>query len=149
MHPGLRREPQRIGWLSRWRLLRQIGDVVRASPSWSDRVWLGLLATAVAANLGLYAVIWLSLPTLPAFLPLRYGPEGVRTVGAVIEIGARSDLFRVPAIGSAVLLTNLAASVVIHRRERLAALLLQAGAVVVQGMLVIAALQIIRLAFGE
>lgn len=117
---------------------------MRNAPAWRDRVWLGLVLGGILANLALYGYVWAVLPTLPAFLPLRYN-----AIGGVDEIGARVGLFRMPAIGSVVLLTNSVLGSLLHQRERLAALFLAGSVPVVIAMLFLATINIVRLAFGE
>jgi hypothetical protein len=71
------------------------------------------------------------------------------SVGSVDLIGPRADLFKMPGIGAIVLLADLVLGSLIHRRERTAALALLAASVLVQVMLLVATINIVRLAFGD
>ena len=128
----------------RWPDWRKVAGEVRSAPPWRDRVWLVLVVVGLLANLALYGYVWGVLPTLPAFLPLRYN-----AVGGVDEIGARTGMFRMPAIGTIVLLTNTILGAVLHPRERLAALFLAGSVPAVVALLFLATINIVRLAFGE
>jgi hypothetical protein len=96
------------------------------------------------AILGLIAYITLWLPTLPPFLPLHYNG-----VGAVDLLGPQTDLYKMPAIGVAALVADLALATALYRRERWAALTLIGASVLVQIILIVATINIVRLAFGD
>ena len=102
---------------------------------------IGVSAFGIAA-LAVYVAIWQS--SLPAFLPLHYNG-----VGSVDLIGPKSDLFKMPAIGAAVTLSDVVLATLLHRRERWAALTLLAVGVLVQIILVVGTVNIVRLAFGD
>ncbi len=89
-----------------------------------------------------YVTIW--LPNLPPILPLHYNG-----LGSVDLIGPRSDLYKMAGIGAIVFLTDLALAAVIHRQERWAALTLLGASVLVQIMLIVATINLVRLAFGD
>jgi hypothetical protein len=89
-----------------------------------------------------YIAVW--QPSLPAFLPLHYNG-----VGSVDLIGPKSDLYKMPAIGGAVLLADAGLSILLYERERWAALTLLATGVLVQIMLIVGTINVIRLAFGD
>lgn len=92
----------------------------------------------------LLAYVYGWMPALPPFLPLHYNGSG-----AVDLIGPRSDLYKMPAIGAFVLLADVFFSAWVHRQERFAALTLLAASVLVQIMLIVATINIVRLAFGD
>jgi hypothetical protein len=102
---------------------------------------VGLSALGFVALIA-YVAIWQS--SLPPFLPLHYNG-----VGSVDLIGPKSDLFKMPAIGVAVTFTDVILATLLHRRERWAALALLAISVLVQIILIVATLNIVRLAFGD
>jgi uncharacterized membrane protein len=103
-----------------------------------------LLAVSLLGVAGLVAYVHAWQPALPPLLPLHYNGQG-----AVDLIGPRTDLYKMPAIGAVVLLADLVFSAYVHRRERLAALTLLSASVLVQAMLVVATINIVRLAFGD
>jgi hypothetical protein len=77
-------------------------------------------------------------------LPLHYSG-----LGTVDLIGPRVDLYRMPGIGGIVFLTNLILASLVYPRERLAALTLLTMSLLVQVMLIVATINIVRLAFGD
>jgi hypothetical protein len=89
-----------------------------------------------------YIAAW--QPELPPFLPLHYNG-----VGSVDLIGPKSDLYKMPAIGAAVLLADAGLATVVYARERWAALTLLATGALVQVMLIVGVINVIRLAFGD
>jgi hypothetical protein len=95
----------------------------------------------VAALVG-YVTIW--LPWLPPYLPLHYNG-----VGSVDLIGPKTDLYKMPGIGAAVLLADIVLAVFLHHRERWAALSLLGMSVLVQIILLVGTINIVRLAFGD
>jgi hypothetical protein len=103
-----------------------------------------LLTASVIGILGLVAYVTLWLPTLPPFLPLHYNG-----VGSVDLLGPRSDLYKMPGIGVAALLADLALAIAVYRRERWAALTLIGASTLVQIILIVATINIVRLAFGD
>lgn len=82
----------------------------------TDRPLLGAAAAALIANLALYLYLWRVAPTLPELMPLHYDAFGV-----VDQIGRASELFRLPLIGSLVLVVDVALAWALHARERPAA----------------------------
>jgi len=103
-----------------------------------------LAAVSIAAILGLAAYIAVRMPGLPPFLPLHYNG-----VGSVDLLGPQIDLYKMPGIGAAVLVADLIVAAAVHRHERWAALTLLAASVLVQVVLIVATINIIRLAFGD
>jgi uncharacterized membrane protein len=106
------------------------------------------LAALIAASLigiaALVGYVYLSLPTLPPLLPLHYDGSG-----SVDLIGPRSDLYKMPGIGAVVFFADLLLALWFYRQERPAALTLLTMSVLVQLMLVVATMNIVRLAFGD
>ena len=103
-----------------------------------------LAGVSIAAILGLAAYVTAWLPGLPQFLPLHYNG-----VGSVDLLGPRTDLYKMPGIGAAVMITDLVVAIAVHRRERWAALTLLGASVLVQVILIVATINIVRLAFGD
>ena len=103
-----------------------------------------LLAASVLGVVALTAYIAIWLPTLPLFLPLHYNG-----VGSVDLIGPRTDLFKMPVIGVAVFLADVLVASLMYRRDRWASLTILGASVLVQIMLIVATINIVRLAFGD
>jgi hypothetical protein len=125
------------GFLSAVRARRRLGptqslEQVRREgglaglPVWRDRIALGLAATAAAANAALFGYVAFLYPRLPEIVPL------VSEAGQVQLLGAKEQLWELPAIGLAVLLANTALGFALHRWERPATYSLEAMAVLVQ-----------------
>ena len=93
----------------------------------ADRPLVGASAVALLANLALYVYLWRVTPTLPELMPLHYDALGV-----VDQIGRPSELFRLPLIGTLVLLVDGLLAAVLHERERPAAHVLVWAALAVQ-----------------
>lgn len=102
-------------------------------PLWGDRWMHALLGAAAALNAALFAYICLRYQDLPTLLPLHFD-----ALGEPDRIGPRWELFWLPAIGLVVLGANTALGALLHGRERLAAYLLFAAAVLVQLLLAVA-----------
>ena len=109
-----------------------------------DRIARWLAAASLLGILGLIAYVTTSLSTLPPILPLHYNG-----VGSVDLLGPQSDLYKMPGIGIAAFLADLGVAVAIYRRERWAALTLLGASVLVQTFLIVATINIVRLAFGD
>lgn len=109
-----------------------------------DRYVAALVTASLLAIGGLVAYIVVALPTLPPLLPLHYDGSG-----SVDLIGSRVDLYKMPGIGAVVFLADLILALLVYRQERGAALTLLAMSVLVQVMLIVATLNVVRLAFGD
>jgi hypothetical protein len=108
-------------------------------PVWSDRLAQAWLVAAVLTNLALFGYIALRFPGLPNLLPLHFDPTGVPD-----RIGYRIEVFRLPVIGLVVLVANATIGLLLYQRERLAAYLLLAAAVLTQLLLAVATYRIIH-----
>jgi hypothetical protein len=96
--------------------------------SWlGDKALVAALAAALLANLALYAYLWRITPTLPEVMPLHYDALGV-----VDQLGRPDELFRLPMIGTLVLVVDALLAVLLHGRERPAAHVLAWAALGVQ-----------------
>lgn len=137
LHPGHRRP------LDRSRPLDAARAVIRAS-LWRDPVAIGLILASLAGLAGLLVYVHGWMPSLPHLLPLHYNSQG-----SVDLIGPRTDLYKMPGIGAVVLISDVVVAALMHRRERLAAVTLLSASVLVQVMLIVATINIIRLAFGD
>ncbi|MCL4458853.1 MAG: PH domain-containing protein [Chloroflexi bacterium] len=107
-------------------------------PFWTDQVVLIILGIAVLLNAFLFAYVTFKYPTLPPLLPLHYN-----SLGEVDIIGRRVEVFRMPAIGAAVLLADALLGLLLHAKERLAAYLLLSTAVLVQLLFAVAIVTIV------
>jgi hypothetical protein len=105
---------------------------------WSDKLVRALLGGALAANLIVFAYVSDKYASLPPFLPLHYS-----ATGDVDRLGTPLEVFMMPSIGVVVLLTNLLFAAVLHRRERLASLLLIGATIFVQFLLLVATANIV------
>jgi hypothetical protein len=108
-------------------------------PLWEDRWLHALLGLAMALNAALFAYICVRYQSLPALIPLHFD-----ALGEPDRIGPRGDLFWLPAIGLLVLGANAVLGALLHARERLAAHLLLAAAVLEQLLLAVAIWNIMR-----
>jgi hypothetical protein len=109
-----------------------------------DSYAAALIAASLLSLGGLVAYVVVSLPTVPPLLPLHYDGSG-----SVDLIGPRTDLYRMPAIGAVVFLADLLLGGLLYRQDRWAALALLSMSVLVQLMLIVATLNVVRLAFGD
>lgn len=129
---------------SRGRSARGAIQTVAGLSIWRDRWSLRLAAFSVLAVAALIAYVATSMPTIPPFLPLHYDGNG-----SVDLIGPRNDLYKIPAIGAVVFGADFLLAASLHHRERVAARMLLATAILVQIMFFVATANIIRLAFGD
>ena len=92
-----------------------------------DRLARGLALAGLALNLALFGYLAFMYSTLPDLFALHWNTQGDPD-----RIGHPDELLRLALIALGLWLVDLLAGLVIHPRERLAALFLYAGAVVVQ-----------------
>lgn len=121
-------------------ILRQLAGLTL----WRDLPGVGLIVASIIGTVALVVYVRAWLPSLPHLLPLHYNGQG-----SVDLIGPATDLYRMPGIGAVVFLSDLILAAILHRRERLGALVLLAASVLVQVMLIVATINIVRLAFGD
>ncbi len=96
-------------------------------PFWRDRSsWL-LLGIALFLNASLFAYAFYSYPRLPRLLPL-----GFTALGQINRVGLKSEVLGLPASALGVVAANLVLAFLLHAKERLAAYLCLAGAILVQ-----------------
>jgi len=137
------------GFLADFELRRRLGPIrplrqrsIQARfvtlPFWRDRIAHLLLALGSVANAALFAYICSIYPALPRFLPLHFD-----ALGQVNRIGPRSEILLLPACGLIMLLFNSVLGFWVFNRERLAAYLLFAAAILVQALLWVATFNII------
>jgi len=109
----LERGPRYAGWLA-WQF-------------WRDQTAWGLLGTALAINLALFAYLCARFARLDLQLALHFN-----SLGQVDRIGPRTELFALPIIGLIVLGVNLVLGLILYRRERAGSYLLWGAAAAVQ-----------------
>ncbi len=135
--------PRRGRPLAAFQPLTVLRGIASAS-LWRDPVAVGLIVASLVGIGGLAAYVHAWMPSLPHLLPLHYNSQG-----SVDLIGPRTDLYKMPGIGGVVFLSDLILGGIVHRRERLAALILLSASILVQIMLIVATINIVRLAFGD
>lgn len=141
VHTGLRSGRRQIlKAASEGGILRRVAGLAL----WRDKLAIVLTIASLLLCGGLALYVSFALPSVPLFLPLHY--DGT---GGVDLIGPRVDLFKMPGIGAVVLGADFVLAGYVHRRERVAALALLASSVFVQTLLIVATINIIRLAFGD
>lgn len=114
---------------------------VRGWSLWRDRLACGLLLLSLLLDLGLLAYVYLTYSSLPPLLPLHYN-----ALGQVDMIGEPRELFRMPAIGTLVMVGDFLLAARLHGGERFAAVLLLGGCAFVQALLLAATVNVVRLA---
>jgi hypothetical protein len=119
------RARQRLGPAQKLEQARMEGGIA-GWPVWRDWTALALMSLAAMANASLFAYMAFRYPSLPEIVPL------FSEAGQVTLIGARRELFGLPAIGLVVVLANITLGFVLHRQERLLANMLGAVALLVQ-----------------
>jgi len=102
-------------------------------------VWLPVsIAVGTVAVLLVLASIGLRYDALPDQLVLHFDAGGQAT-----QIGPKSDLMRLPFLGTVVLVVNWVLGVLVHEREQVLARLLWVGGAVVQFVLLIGVLRLV------
>ncbi len=102
-----------------------------------DHAWQALLALALVVNLALIVYLVVRLPSLTDSLPMHFDANGLPDV-----IDEKSGILKLPAIGLVAFALNVAIGVWVHHRERAAAMLLAAGALFVQVLMWLEAINI-------
>ena len=92
-----------------------------------DRLLLLLLVGGFVANMVLFAYLGWYYRSLPQFLPLHF-----TALGEVDRVGAKREVFKLPAIGLIVLGTNAFFGLLVYGRERTVTYLLLGAAIVEQ-----------------
>lgn len=132
------RTRRQLGPIAQWAQERHLPRLFRLS-IWRDRA-AGILALpALLLNLGLFGYLTARYASLPLRLVLSYDLQGMGD-----RIGARSEIFILPAVGLAIVLVNAALAAWLHRRERVLALLLLGNGPLVQALVWLAALRLAR-----
>lgn len=132
------RTRRKLGSLAQWTEGRRLPRLFDLS-IWRDRLAGGLALPALVLNLGLFGYLAARYPSLPLRLVLSYDLQGMGD-----RIGARAEIFILPAVGLAIVLLNAALAAWLHRRERVLALLLLGNAPVVQALVWLVAVRLAR-----
>ncbi len=117
---------------------RAFASGMAAMPFWRDRsaiVWAAALAVAAAAVSG-YVLI--RYPGLPEVVRFSY-PE----FGGLVRIGAKSELLRIAYLAAGIGAANIVAGALVHARDRAAGLWMFAGGVLIELVLLGAAVSAI------
>ncbi len=109
-----------------------------AHPLLHDRLATGLLLSGLVLNLALFGYLAWMYARLPDLFPLHWNTQGEADL-----IGHAEELLRLPLIALGLWLADGVLAALLHRRERLAALFLYGGGVVVQIVFWAAALTIV------
>ncbi len=102
-----------------------------------DRALQILVALTLLVNLALLAYLAVHFESLPDRLPMHFDATGLPD-----RIDARTRIYDLPVIGLFVILLNAALGILVHRRQRAAAIILIASALVVQILMWLAAINI-------
>lgn len=98
-----------------------------AHPLLQDRVAVGLLLAGLVLNVALFGYLAFMVASLPELFPLHWNTQGEADL-----IGPADELLRLPLIALGLWLADGLLAALVHRRERLVALFLYGGGVVVQ-----------------
>ncbi|MFN8522408.1 MAG: PH domain-containing protein [Chloroflexota bacterium] len=104
-----------------------------------DIALLALVGGSIALLLASLAYAWYRWEDLPDIITIHVGPDG-----SPDQRGPREDFYRVPGIGTAILLLNVVVGLVLYTRERAGARMLWATALVVQILVLIATVRILH-----
>ncbi len=132
------RTRRKLGYIAKWPQELRLPWLFRLS-IWRDRLAAGLALPGLALNVGLFGYLVARYPGLPLRLVLSYNLLGLSD-----RVGARSELFLLPVVGLAVVLLNAGLAALLHRRERVLALLLLCNGPVVQALIWLAAVRLAR-----
>jgi len=138
------------GFLADYRARRSLGPIARWAEGrrlpwllnlsiWRDQLAGSLALPALVLNVGLFGYLAARYPGLAPRLVLSYDLQGMGD-----RIGARPEIWILPAAGLAILLVNATLAAAMHRRERVLALLLLAHGPVVQALLWLAVVRLAR-----
>jgi hypothetical protein len=109
-------------------------ELPASHPVWSDRVCQALILAAVLANVVLWGFVLAFYPSLDQTITIEFPP-----IGDITTFQSRSEILKIPAAATAVLVLNLAAGLLVQARERAATYLILSGTVFFQGVFWVAA----------
>ncbi len=112
--------------------------VITAASGLPSPLSTGLVCAAIALLIGSVLALLVSFASLPETLAL---PGWV--VGAAPVSSPRAELYRLPAVGAAIMATNVLLAVALRRRDRAAPLVLLGSAVAAEALLLVATLRIL------
>ncbi|KPJ48228.1 MAG: hypothetical protein AMJ38_05780 [Dehalococcoidia bacterium DG_22] len=107
--------------------------LVAIYPFWLDRYGQALALIAVLANVALFGFVFAVYPGLADELNLAFPPLGQA------DLRPKREVLQIPATALALLAVSLAAGLAVHKWERAASYLLLAGAILLQGLFLVAA----------
>ena len=108
-------------------------------PLWHDRLAYGLVIAGAALCLALFGLVTFRYPDLPELLPMHYNINGL-----VDRTAPTSQAFILPLIGAFAVIVNAALGGVFYRREQMASYVLWGGAILVQVLLWIGAVNLLK-----
>lgn len=117
-----------LGEIARWPQGRQLPPLLSLS-IYRDRLAGALFGLGLLLNVGLFGRLAAGYESLPLRLALSFDAYGLGD-----RIGARSELWMMPAIGLAILLLNGLLAAWLHRRDRVVAMLLLGSGPLVQAL---------------
>ncbi|HBY97296.1 MAG TPA: hypothetical protein DEP84_25715 [Chloroflexi bacterium] len=109
----------------------------RLPPLSRDRLSLLFLVLVLALNVGLFGFLWLRFNQMPVLVPMHFD-----TLGQADRIAPRNEIFKLPIIGLIIAGTNLILGLLLRRTLPFATYLLWGGAVLIELLLFVAALNI-------
>jgi hypothetical protein len=107
--------------------------LVAVYPFWLDRYGQALALVAVLANVALFGFVFAVYPGLADHLNLAFPPLGQT------DLRPKREVLQIPATALALLAVSLAAGLAVHKWERAASYLLLGGAILLQGLFLVAA----------
>lgn len=113
---------------------RAVATGFAALPFWRDRVAIIAAIAAGIATCITAGYVYVSYPGLPDVVQLNY-PD----LGGIVRIGDKSELLRIAYAAVGMTVANVILGVLVHARERAAGLWLLASSVLLQGVLLAAA----------
>lgn len=105
-----------------------------AHPLWSDGIAQTLALAAVLINVALWGYLFAVYPDLNNQITIEFPP-----LGDIATLHARSEILKIPATATAMLVVNLLAGLAFQRKERAATYLLLSGTIFFQTLFVVAA----------
>jgi len=104
-------------------------DVISGHPIWADRTAQAVGAAAIVLNILLWGFIFAVYPELGQTITIEFPP-----LGDIINRESRSEILKIPATATVILVVNLLAGLGFQWRERAATYLLLSGALFFQAL---------------
>jgi len=104
-------------------------DIISGHPIWADRTAQALGSAAILLNILLWGFIFANYPELDQTITIEFPP-----LGDIATRESRSEILKIPATATAILVVNLLAGLGFQWRERAATYLLLSGALIFQAL---------------